>query len=196
VHLQNLINDLLEYSRLESGQVKLRVEEFSLAKVADAVVDKLGPQAEEAQLTLRSTLQGECFVEADRMRMEQVLTNLVDNAIKFTPAGGRVIISGQDLADRVQIAVTDSGIGIPPAEREKVFERFYQVDSGASRPYRGQGLGLSICKHIVEHHRGRIWVDDGEDGRGSAFRFVLPKRLDANEPITLDFSRLPDQEGR
>jgi PAS domain S-box-containing protein len=196
VHLQNLINDLLEYSRLESGQVRLRVEEFSLAEMAETVVGKLGPQAQEAQLELSVSLHGDFGIEADRMRMEQVLTNLVDNAIKFTPAGGSVRIGGEDLGDRVRVTVTDSGIGIPPAEREKVFERFYQVDSGASRPYRGQGLGLSICKHIVEHHRGRIWVDAGDDGQGSAFVIVLPKRLDANQPLTLDFSRLPNQDPR
>lgn len=192
--LQNLINDLLEFSRLESGQIKLRVEELSLADIAGRVVEKLSLQAEEAQLSLHSELPDDFpTVEADAMRMEQVLTNLVDNAIKFTPADGRIVIAGEDLDDRVLISVSDTGVGIPQGERERIFERFYQVDAGASRPYRGTGLGLSICKHIVEHHRGRIWVEAAEPS-GSIFKFILPKRLEGGRELSLDFSSLPAQD--
>ncbi len=192
--LQNLINDLLEFSRLESGQIKLHVEEISLAEVAHRVVEKLSPQAQEGQLTLLSQIPEDFpTVEADALRMEQVLTNLVDNAIKFTPANGRIVITGEDLGDRVLVAVADTGAGIPPAERERVFERFYQVNSGGMKPYRGTGLGLSICKHIVEHHRGRIWVE-GAEPQGSVFKFVLPKRLEGGRELSLDFTTLPSQD--
>jgi len=191
--LQNLISDLLEFSRLESGQIKLRVEEISLADVAQKVVEKLSPQAQEAQIALLSQIPEDfSTVEADALRMEQVLTNLVDNAIKFTPANGRIVVAAEDVGDRVLVSVTDTGIGIPPAERERVFERFYQVDSGAARPYRGTGLGLSICKHIVEHHRGRIWVE-GAEPQGSIFKFVLPKRLEGGRELSLDFTSLPSE---
>jgi signal transduction histidine kinase len=194
--LQNLISELLEFSRLESGQIKLHVEEISLAGIADRVVEKLSPQAQEAQITLVSRLPDEfASVEADLTRMEQVLTNLVDNAVKFTPAGGQIVIAGEDMGDRVLVSVADTGIGIPPAEREKIFERFYQVDSGAARPYRGTGLGLSICKHIVEHHRGRIWVE-GAEPQGSIFKFVLPKRLEGGRELSLDFTTLPGEGKR
>jgi PAS domain S-box-containing protein len=194
--LQNLISELLEFSRLESGQIKLHVEEISLAGIADRVVEKLSPQAQEAQIALVSRLPDDfASVEADLTRMEQVLTNLVDNAVKFTPAGGQIVIAGEDMGDRVLVSVADTGIGIPLAEREKIFERFYQVDSGAARPYRGTGLGLSICKHIVEHHRGRIWVE-GAEPQGSIFKFVLPKRLEGGRELSLDFTTLPGEGKR
>ncbi len=194
--LQNLITELLEFSRLESGQIRLRIEEVSFAEIAARVAEKLSPQAQEAQIALEMTIPPDfATVEADATRMEQVLTNLVDNAIKFTPAGGRIVISGEDLGDRVLISVADTGIGIPPAERERVFERFYQVDSGATRPYRGTGLGLSICKHIVEHHRGRIWVE-GAEPQGSVFKFILPKRLEGGRDLSLDFTTLPSDTSR
>jgi PAS domain S-box-containing protein len=194
--LQNLISDLLEFSRLESGQIKLRVEEISLADVAQKVVEKLSPQAQEAQIALLSQIPEDFpTVEADALRMEQVLTNLVDNAIKFTPANGRIVVAAEDVGDRVLVSVADTGIGIPPAEREKIFERFYQVDSGAARPYRGTGLGLSICKHIVEHHRGRIWAE-GAEPQGSIFKFVLPKRLEGGRELSLDFTSLPSETAK
>lgn len=193
-HLQRQINDLLEFSRLESGQVKLYVEEVALPALVARVVDKLAPLAQEKELTLHNLLRPDFpAVEGDRLRLEQVLTNLVENGVKFTPAGGQVTVEGADLGDEVQVTVSDTGIGVPPAERERIFDRFYQVDSGAERAYRGAGLGLTICKHIVAHHGGRIWVEDNTP-RGSRFCFVLPKRLPAAE-VPLDFTTLPSAAG-
>jgi signal transduction histidine kinase len=194
-HLQNLINDLLEFSRLESGQVKLRLTEVSMAEVATAVVDKLKLVADQAQVHLVSHVEFDLpSIEADRMRIEQVLTNLVDNAIKFTPAAGSVTLHAKDLGDEIQVSVTDTGIGIPAGELERVFDRFYQVDSGSSRPYRGTGLGLTICRHIVEYHRGRIWAES-QEGKGSIFQFVLPKHIATeDDQLLLDFLSLPDSE--
>jgi PAS domain S-box-containing protein len=199
-HLQNLINDLLEFSRLESGQVKLRLTAVSLAEVAVIVLDKLKPLADQGQVRLVNRIVADIpTIEADRLRMEQVLTNLVDNAIKFTPASGVVTISATDLGPEIQVAVTDSGIGIPAGELERIFDRFYQVDSGSTRPYRGTGLGLTICKHIVEHHQGRIWAESpaaGQD-KGSTFYFVLPKHIVfKEEELLLDFLALPGKEQR
>jgi len=199
-HLQSLINDLLEFSRLESGQVKLRLTDVSLAEVAVMVLDKLKPLADQGQVRLVNRIVADIpTIEADRLRMEQVLTNLVDNAIKFTPASGLVTISATDLGPEIQVAVTDSGIGIPAGELERIFDRFYQVDSGSTRPYRGTGLGLTICKHIVEHHQGRIWAESpaaGQD-KGSTFYFVLPKHIVfKEEELLLDFLALPGKEQR
>ena len=129
------------------------------------------------------------LIEADRMRIAQVITNLAHNAIKFTPKGGSVTIGAVDLGEQIRVSVSDTGIGIPPDEREKVFDRFYQVDSSAERAYRGAGLGLTICKHIVAHHGGRIWLEDNEP-QGSRFCFVLLKRLEVAE-APLDFTTLP-----
>ncbi len=190
--LQNLINDLLEFSRLESGQVRLRIEDVALREVAAAVVEKLSPLAQSSQITLSCTIpEGFPVIQADLMRVEQVVTNLVDNAIKFTPTGGRVTIGGEDCGDMVEIAVSDTGIGIPPEEQSRVFDRFYQVDSSSTRAYRGTGLGLTICRHIVEQHHGHIWVES-EQGRGSTFRFRLPKRTVAEaQEASLDFAAFP-----
>jgi signal transduction histidine kinase len=191
--LQNLINDLLEFSRLESGQVKLRIEKVSLAALADRVIGKLAPLASDARLRLISSFSdGFPLVEADETRLEQVLTNLVDNAIKFSQAGGQVVVEGRDLGEQVQVSVRDTGIGIPMEEQERIFDRFYQVDGGSTRQHRGTGLGLTICKHIIENHHGRIWVES-ELGEGSTFYFVLPKELLQEEQIALDFTTLPSQ---
>ncbi len=196
-HLQNLINDLLESSRLESGQVKLRLTEVSLAEVAGVVADRLKPLADQGQIRLVNRISADIpSVEADYTRIEQVLTNLVDNAIKYTPPSGVVTMSAADLGAEVQVAVSDTGIGVPVGELERIFDRFYQVDGGSTRHYRGAGLGLTICKHIIEHHGGRIWAESDE-GKGSTFFFVLPKRIVIEEEeLLLDFLSLPKKDQR
>jgi two-component system phosphate regulon sensor histidine kinase PhoR len=176
-HLQNMINDLLDSTQFESGRVNLSLEEISLAELIDEIITKLGPLADEMGITLcKNIAPGLSFIHADRTRLLQVLTNLVDNAIKFTPAGGRISLEAFDNGTQVQVRVSDTGIGIPPGEREKVFNRFYQIDSSATRAYRGTGLGLAICKYIIEAHRGRIWVESN-DPQGSIFCFTVPKCL-------------------
>lgn len=194
-HLQTLIDDLLEFSRLDSGQVKLHLTEVSIAEVASAVSDKLKPLADQGELQIINEVSLDIpTIEADRMRIEQVLTNLVQNAIKFTPPSGSVTLRAQDLGEEVQLSVSDTGIGIPTNELQRIFDRFYQVDSGPTRHYRGTGLGLTISKHIVEYHRGRIWAESTE-GKGSTFFFVLPKRIAAEEDqLLLDFLSLPKKD--
>ena len=190
-HLQSLIQDLLEFSRLESGQVKLRLEAVSIAEVAGCVMDNLTPMADEKGVRLMTEVPSDFpLIKADRMRITQVITNLAHNAIKFTPKGGSVTVGAVDLGEQIRVSVSDTGIGIPPDEREKIFDRFYQVDSTTTRPYRGTGLGLTICKHIVEYHQGMIWAE-GEEGKGSAFLFTLPKKLEAAEALAIDFTTLP-----
>ncbi len=191
-HLQRMIEDLLEFSRLESGQVRLRPVPMQPADLVISVVEKLEPLAHKKGLAVTCQLpEGLGEIEADVMRLEQVLTNLVENAIKFTPEGGRVQVCGWDRGDTVEIAVIDSGIGVPAEERERVFERFYQVDSSARRRYKGTGLGLTICKHIVTQHGGRIWVQDAEGG-GSQFHVMLPRvfPLEPTREAALDFGAL------
>jgi PAS domain S-box-containing protein len=188
--LQRMIDDLLEFSRMEAGRARLHLSEVSLPAVAHGVVTRLIPLAEEGGLGLFLDLPADLpEVDGDRARLDQVLTNLVENAIKFTPPGGKIRVSGQALGDRVHLVVADTGIGIPPEEQEKVFDRFYQVDGGERRAYRGTGLGLSICKHIVERHGGRIWVEsDGTPGHGSCFHVELPIELRPVEVPTIDFT--------
>jgi len=190
--LQRMIEDLLVFSRLEAGRIRLQVEEISLAAVAAGVVQKLEPLAREAQLRLENRLPDDFpDVEADYMRMEQVLTNLTENAVKFTPPGGLVLVDGRDLGDKVRVWVQDTGIGIPLAEQEKIFDRFYQVDASERRVYRGTGLGLTICQHIVLNHHGRIWVES-EPGQGSTFYVELFKKIPATATETgLDYTTTP-----
>jgi signal transduction histidine kinase len=188
--LQRMIDDLLEFSRMEAGRIKLNLEELDLSGLAHGVATKLAPLAEEGHLTLYMDFPHDLpTIDADRVRLEQVLTNLVENAIKFTPAQGEVTIGARRVEDRVRLTVHDTGIGVPPDEQEKVFDRFYQVDRGEKRAYRGTGLGLSICRHIVERHSGCIWVEsDGIAGHGSSFHVELPIELRPEEAPTIDFT--------
>lgn len=196
VQLQNLINDLLEFSRLESGEIRIRPEKLAITSLVQRVVDKFTLLASEGGIQLQAIMPDELdTVEADPFRLEQVVSNLVDNALKFTPAGGTVTITGADRGDQVQVSVHDNGIGIPLTEQARIFDRFYQVDASATRAYPGTGLGLTICKHIIEHHGGRIWVEsDGE--KNSTFIFTLPKRLPRDEQLALDFTTLHARKER
>ena len=186
-NLQRLIDDLLEFSRMEAGRIKLRPEMISLYAVAEKVVERLNPLAQEGDLLLVNEIpENLAHVEADAMRIEQVLTNLVSNACKFTREGS-VRIVAEDAGDQIQVSVHDTGIGIPETEQPNIFQRFYQVDGSTTRSYRGAGLGLTICKFIVEYHRGRIWVESVE-GEGSIFYFCLPKTLPTDEDLVIDFT--------
>ncbi len=187
--LERMILDLLEFSRLESGQIKLQPEQLDLKKVSIMMTEQLTPVAEEANVTLVCTIKDSLPVEGDRFRIEQIFHNLMANAIKFTPEGGRVSVEGFMDGNFAQILVRDTGIGIPKAEQERIFERFHQVDASQTRKYGGTGLGLAICKHIVERHGGRIWAESNPGG-GSILHFTLPHELASATPLTVDFSRL------
>ena len=193
-NLQRLIDDLLEFSRMESGRITLHLKPVDMPVVIEAVVDKLALSAHSARVTLvNQTPEDLPTIMADPWRLEQVVTNLMDNAIKFTQAGGSVTIWAEDIGDYIQVSVRDTGIGIPPEQQVRIFDRFYQVDSGANRQYKGTGLGLTICRHIVEHHRGRIWVES-EPGQGATFHFTVYKHLEEGDIGALDFTTLPQQQ--
>lgn len=186
--LQRLINDLLEFSRMEAGQIKLRPQMISVYDIAERVAEQLNPLAQEGRLVLTNEIPETIpLIEADPMRIEQVLTNLASNAIKFTPAEGSIQIFAEDVGDQVRVSVKDTGIGISEEEQGKIFQRFYQVDSSVTRAYRGAGLGLTICKFIVEYHHGRIWVES-KMNEGSTFHFALPKLLPKDEALVIDFT--------
>jgi len=170
--LTQMVQELLELSRIESGQVPLRLKPITVADVVLPPADRLCPQAERTGLRLTVDLPADLPpVLADVERMQQVVTNLVHNAIKFTPSGGEVTITAEVGESEVIVSVHDTGIGIPADDLPRIFERFYKVDRARSE--KGTGLGLAIAKHIVEAHGGRIWVES-QVGKGSTFRFALP----------------------
>ncbi len=192
--LAQMVRELLELSRIESGQVPFRLKAVSVEEVVGQAVERLRPQAERAELTLSVDLSPDLPpVLADVERAQQVITNLVHNAIKFTPAGGRVHVSGYSFrissagdvqpeglsldyealtsGDWVLISVEDTGVGISASDLPRIFERFYKADRARSGG--GTGLGLAIAKHIVQVHGGHIWAKSVE-GQGSTFQVALP----------------------
>ncbi len=189
-HLYQLIEDLLEFNRLESGQFQLSLTPVEIGTLLKEVTESMFPVADERRIHLVNTVAvPTATVEGDRKRLRQVFTNLIDNALKFTPAGGSVTVSAETTPNAVVVRVRDTGIGIPKEEQERIFERFYQVDSGLTREHRGTGLGLAIAKHIIEQHGGRIWVES-EVNRGSTFFVSLPY-TQPRERLTVDLARLP-----
>src|ERR1035437_7506907 len=173
--LDLLIQDLLTISALEAGRMKLSLHPVALRPLVEKVFSDLKPPADNKNITLINQLP-ELTATADANRLEQVLANLVDNAIKYGRADGTVTVGGQKAdADKIEIFVQDDGPGIPPESLDRVFERFYRVDKARSREQGGTGLGLSIVKHIVQNHGGKVWVKS-EPGKGAAFFFTLPDR--------------------
>ena len=177
-HLLGLINDVLDLSKIEAGQLTLSITDYSIREVVQTVVAAAESLAAEKNLMLRAEIADDLPPgQADERRVTQALLNLVGNAIKFTEAG-EVAVQAAAVDGIYQIAVADTGPGIAAEDQERIFEEFQQVDSSSTRKKGGTGLGLSISKRIIELHGGRIWVES-ELGRGSIFRFTLPLRPNA-----------------
>jgi two-component system phosphate regulon sensor histidine kinase PhoR len=169
--LTQMVEELLELSRIESGRAPLRLVPTPLAEIVLPPTDRLRPQAESAGLSLAVLLPPQVpNVLADVERIQKVVTNLVHNALKFTPPGGSVRVVAESAGQEVIISVKDTGVGIPSEDLPRIFERFYKADRARSGG--GTGLGLAIAKHIIQGHSGRIWVESVE-GKGSTFYFSL-----------------------
>ncbi len=174
--LTQMVEELLELSRIESGQVPLRLQSTAVADLLLKPLDRLQPQAERAGIQLILDLPAALpQVLADPDRIHQIVTNLLHNAIKFTPEGGNISLQAyiDDDENAVVIAVHDTGLGIPKEDLGRIFERFYKSDRARTRSRGGTGLGLAISRHMVELHNGRIWVTSKEN-KGSSFYFSLP----------------------
>jgi len=172
--LVHMVNDLLDISRIESGKVTMKTEICDLKEIAGKVEDLLSGQLQERKIYFNIEIAPDAAaVLADRVQIERVFINLVGNAMKFTPADGKITISSKKVRDNVEIGVADTGCGIPPEAKEAIFEEFYRVDNAINQGVKGTGLGLSLVKHIVEAHGGKIWVDS-TIGVGSTFNFTLP----------------------
>jgi len=173
-HLLQLINDILDLAKVESGTIEIRRETISLTDAIDTVRSVVEPLAAKKDITITaaSQLTADC-VAADPARFKQVLYNLLSNAIKFTPSGGRVTIQTVEEDSFARVSVTDTGIGISQKDQERIFSEFLQVEGTYSRKYEGTGLGLALTRKLVELHGGRIWVESSP-GRGSRFIFTIP----------------------
>jgi two-component system phosphate regulon sensor histidine kinase PhoR len=175
--LTKIVEDLLMLSRIETKEFQLRMEAIPLRDFIDDVVEFVKEPAEKKEISLsRNEIPSSLAVQADRDYLEQILINLLDNAVKYTPEGGKVIVSAIEKDSKeIQFSVEDNGIGIPKEDLSRIFERFYRVDKGRSKELGGTGLGLSIVKHLVQAHGGRVWVES-QIGKGSTFYLTLPKR--------------------
>lgn len=177
-----LVEDLLTIAGLESGQMAISWQELELRRLTQRVMDELVSKADARGVVLENAVPEKVGVSADLGRLQQVLTNLVDNAIKYGSEDGRVWVEAAQHDEETVISVNDNGPGIPAEARERVFERFYRVDKARSRDQGGTGLGLSIVKHIVQAHGGRVWVEASDMG-GAKFCLTLPaaERLDESD---------------
>jgi two-component system phosphate regulon sensor histidine kinase PhoR len=176
VRLNALLNDLIEISRIESGDMKMSFRYFPVVEFVRQVAEEMRPQAEKkgTQLNVEHEVPGETEVYGDRDRLKQVMVNLVDNGLKYTEAGGRVTCRVTGDAHSCTISVQDTGCGIPVEHQGRIFERFYRVDRDRSREVGGTGLGLAIVKHIVEAHGGTVALSSTV-GKGSTFSFSLKR---------------------
>jgi len=171
--LNTLLGDLIEISRIESGEMKMSFRYFDLSEFLRTTIAELVPTARQKNIELAMVdTEEEIQGFGDKERLKQVMVNLVDNAIKYTPPGGRITVTCAEEGNGVRITVTDSGVGIPAEHLPRIFERFYRVDRERSREAGGTGLGLAIVKHIVEAHGSKVEIES-EVGRGSTFSFSL-----------------------
>jgi signal transduction histidine kinase len=177
--LQDLIRDLLESSIIEAGLLKLEPQPVMLPRLAKTVIDDIARHNPKYRFLVDFPTPFP-IVEADPHRIEQVLRNLLDNAVKYSPQEGLIVVRGQVCQDEVIISVADQGVGIAPEHLNRLFEKFFRVKSGVGRHVVGSGLGLPIARTIVESHGGRIWAES-QAGQGSTFYFTLPLRETSKE---------------
>jgi signal transduction histidine kinase len=172
-HLLQLINDVLDVSKIEAGKIELNLADFVAEDAIAEVLSVIRPLAESKGIDTNSRVQTDLIIHADRVRFKQILYNLLNNAVKFTPEGGKVDIDAFPETEFVRVCVSDTGAGIPAEEQRAIFEEFHQVGSTTKNANQGTGLGLTITKRLVELHRGAIWVESQPD-TGSRFIFTIP----------------------
>jgi signal transduction histidine kinase len=182
-HLLSLVNDILDLSKVEAGRMELQMNEFNIERLIETSIALFKEEAykHSLQMTFKIT-HGLDTMIGDERKIKQVLFNLLGNAVKFTPDGGRIQVEATLTDDKefLKYSVSDTGIGISSEDQNKLFKPFEQVDTRLTRKYKGTGLGLSLCKQLVELHGGRIWVES-EAGKGSKFIFVIPVRPGAQQ---------------
>jgi NtrC-family two-component system sensor histidine kinase KinB len=178
--LQSLVNDLLDFSRLESGRLEMAFSAIKIHEIAAKAVTVLEPQAREKEIELTNQATEELpEAWADPHKITWVLTNLIGNALRYTDPGGQVRVGAERAADNLRVWVADDGAGIPVEAQAQIFEKFVKLEDGEHLG--GSGLGLALCKELVKAHHGTIWVNS-EPGKGATFTFTLPlARKEAKE---------------
>jgi signal transduction histidine kinase len=172
--LTHFVNDLLDIARIEAGRISMKKETLELEELLQRVLDLLAGQLKEKNITFSYSIsKGTNNVFADRSQLSRVFINLISNALKFTPAEGKINISTKISDNSIQIDISDTGCGIPKEAQEAIFDEFYRIDNTINENVKGTGLGLSLVKHIIEAHQGKIWVKSTV-GSGSTFSFTLP----------------------
>jgi two-component system phosphate regulon sensor histidine kinase PhoR len=171
--LANIVNDLLELSTIETGKLRIEPVRIDLAEIVAGVIEDVQPRCVEREIAIDHSVDGDSFAFADPRATEQIVTNLVDNAVKYSEPGGQISVAIEGSGSQVRVSVRDAGIGIPAPDLARIFERFYRVDKARSRALGGTGLGLSIVKHLVQSMGGDISVTSVL-GEGSTFAFTLP----------------------
>jgi two-component system, OmpR family, phosphate regulon sensor histidine kinase PhoR len=173
-HLTQMVNELLDLSKIESGTAQLLLDDVDLVRLARATAERLRLFAERQNLRIDMEVPERVSpVRGDEDRLGQVLVNLLHNAVKFSPNGGPIVVGVREEGGEIRVWVRDPGMGVPRADLARIFERFYKVDRARVRGRGGTGLGLSIARHVVESHGGQIWVES-EEGSGSTFIFTVP----------------------
>ena len=175
-HLVQMVNELLDLSRIEQATTQLNVDAVEIGPLVRSALARMRAFAERQGVSLAAELPPDAeptVVQGDADRLGQVLVNLLHNALKFSPHGRRVIVRAEQVDQELILSVIDEGPGVPRADQQRIFERFYKVDRAPPPAGGGAGLGLAISRHIVDAHGGRIWVESDE-GRGASFRVALP----------------------
>lgn len=172
-YIAEMVDDVLDLSRMDAGSYRVETQPTAVSFLLNQARLAFRAQAAQRNLTLHVEPADDLpLVLADSLRMGQVMANLLENALKFTPVGGSITLAAREINQGVEITVSDTGVGIAPGEHEKIFERFYRIKSGEQLEDKGSGLGLAICHEIVRLHGGRIWAES-EPGRGATFHLTL-----------------------
>ncbi len=174
LHLLDLINEILDLSKIEAGRLELRLETFDAGPVIEEAVDSIRARAEAKSIRLQTNIPALPAIGADRVRLKQILLNLLSNSVKFTPQGGEIRVDASAIPGWVKIAVSDTGIGIPTEQHAAVFDKFRQIAAATLSNREGTGLGLAITKALVEQHDGVISLRS-EPGQGTCFTFTMPE---------------------
>jgi signal transduction histidine kinase len=182
--LKEIVENLSDVNNFQNGLARVKGGRVSMAKIAEDVVSLFKEEAEQKNITLRLEPASQpYYLHADQVKITIALSNIVKNAIQYTEAGGNVNVKVEEDSGYIKVTVTDNGIGIPPRELPRIFDRFYQVETHLTRRYGGMGLGLSVAKAMIELHGGRIWAES--EGRGSRFTFLLPVNLGADSSASV-----------